>query len=245
MIQSLPRPSSWQSWKQLQQQHPRWDKQHHGTCSLCLTSSQPCRHAAAHVTCFFEVAQQLQASQKSRHKTWLCQHILCVHLQNHAQQKKPLTAAVLQAAIDNIRGAVMICYPQGLPEWDFVRQCLEEREDLSGTNVSMLPDCCTALRCNTCHASTPSSCTSSTILYVSKSCLRASGTQQEPRPLTPCAGYDMFWVPEAPRQLLLTCREHASVMQPAPCHCDGQAGMQHALKRCPVCLFLCVAAVWW
>jgi hypothetical protein len=30
----------------------------------------------------------------------------------------------------------MICYPQGLPEWDFVRQCLEEREDLTGTNVS-------------------------------------------------------------------------------------------------------------
>jgi hypothetical protein len=29
----------------------------------------------------------------------------------------------------------MICYPQGLPEWDFVRQCLEEREDLTGTNV--------------------------------------------------------------------------------------------------------------
>lgn len=51
-------------------------------------------------------------------------------------QKQPLTAAALQSAIDNIRGAVMICYPQGLPEWDFVRQCLEEREDLTGTNVS-------------------------------------------------------------------------------------------------------------
>jgi hypothetical protein len=58
-------------------------------------------------------------------------------VQNHVLQKQPLTAAALQSAIDNIRGAVMICYPQGLPEWDFVRQCLEEREDLSGSNVSI------------------------------------------------------------------------------------------------------------
>lgn len=69
-----------------------------------------------------------------------CTHLTCPHLllprQNHVQQKKTLTAAELQSAIDNIRGAVMICYPQGLPEWDMVRQCLEEREDLSGTNVS-------------------------------------------------------------------------------------------------------------
>jgi hypothetical protein len=54
------------------------------------------------------------------------------------QQKQPLTAAALEAAIDNIRGAVMICYPAGLPAWDFVRQCLEGREDLTGTNVSIL-----------------------------------------------------------------------------------------------------------
>lgn len=50
-------------------------------------------------------------------------------------RKQPLSAAVLEAAIDNVRGAVMICYPQGLPEWDFVRQCLEGNEDLSGSNV--------------------------------------------------------------------------------------------------------------
>ncbi|KIZ02636.1 putative Uncharacterized protein C21orf59 like protein [Monoraphidium neglectum] len=49
-------------------------------------------------------------------------------------RKEPLTKAALLAAIDNIRGAVMICYPMGLPEWDFVRQCLEGREDLSGSD---------------------------------------------------------------------------------------------------------------
>lgn len=34
---------------------------------------------------------------------------------------------------------VMICYPMGLPEWDFIRQCLEGREDLSGTDVRRRP----------------------------------------------------------------------------------------------------------
>lgn len=60
----------------------------------------------------------------------------CWVLQNLVLQKQPLTKAALESAIDNIRGAVMICYPAGLPEWDFVRQCLELREDLTGTNVS-------------------------------------------------------------------------------------------------------------
>lgn len=73
--------------------------------------------------------------------------MLIIYLQTHAQLKKPLTAAALQAAIDNIRGAVMICYLQGLPEWDFVRQCLEEREDLTGTNVRVQLDVTMA----TCH----------------------------------------------------------------------------------------------
>lgn len=36
-----------------------------------------------------------------------------------------------------MRGAVMICYPMGLPEWDPVRLGLEGSEDLAGTSVSM------------------------------------------------------------------------------------------------------------
>ncbi|GBF94463.1 hypothetical protein Rsub_06997 [Raphidocelis subcapitata] len=48
--------------------------------------------------------------------------------------RRPLTEAALLEAVDNIRGAVMICYPMGLPEWDFVRECLEGREDLTGTD---------------------------------------------------------------------------------------------------------------
>jgi hypothetical protein len=64
--------------------------------------------------------------------------LLLTVLQALVLQKQPLTAAALEAAIDNIRGAVMICYPAGLPAWDFVRQCLEGREVLTGTNVSRI-----------------------------------------------------------------------------------------------------------
>lgn len=39
-----------------------------------------------------------------------------------------MTHAALKDAIDNIRGAVMICFPMGLPEWDLVRLLLEDKE---------------------------------------------------------------------------------------------------------------------
>ncbi|GAX83567.1 hypothetical protein CEUSTIGMA_g10992.t1 [Chlamydomonas eustigma] len=51
-------------------------------------------------------------------------------------KKVVLTEAMLKDAIDNIRGAVMICYPMGLPEWDLVRENLEDKEDLSGTSFA-------------------------------------------------------------------------------------------------------------
>ena len=42
--------------------------------------------------------------------------------------KAKITAKMLSDAISNVRGAVMICYPMGLPDYDIVRQILEERE---------------------------------------------------------------------------------------------------------------------
>ena len=45
-------------------------------------------------------------------------------------RKKPVTAAMLEEAVSNMRGAVMIVYPMGLPDYDHVRQILEEREEL-------------------------------------------------------------------------------------------------------------------
>ena len=46
--------------------------------------------------------------------------------------KRSTNAAALEEAINNIRGAVMIVYPMGLPDYDHVRQILEEREILEG-----------------------------------------------------------------------------------------------------------------
>jgi len=51
-------------------------------------------------------------------------------------RKVCLSEQMLLEAIDNIRGAVMICYPMGLPEWDLVRENLESKEDLSGTSFA-------------------------------------------------------------------------------------------------------------
>ena len=39
-----------------------------------------------------------------------------------------LTEAVLQEKLDNVRGAVMMAYPMGLPEWDIVRQLLHDED---------------------------------------------------------------------------------------------------------------------
>ena len=60
-------------------------------------------------------------------------------LQDQVANKVLLTKGALEAAIDHIRGAVMIAFPQGLPEWDLVRQALEGTEELAGTSVSIPP----------------------------------------------------------------------------------------------------------
>jgi hypothetical protein len=58
-------------------------------------------------------------------------------ISKHQVQKKVyLTKKMLLEKVDEIRGAVMICYPMGLPEWDNVRLALENDEDLSGTQWS-------------------------------------------------------------------------------------------------------------
>ena len=48
-------------------------------------------------------------------------------------RKVTLSAKVLLEHVDNIRGAVMIAFPMGLPEWDPMRMAIEDDEDLAGT----------------------------------------------------------------------------------------------------------------
>ena len=49
----------------------------------------------------------------------------------------PLTHEVVKDALNQMKGAVMIVYPMGLPPHDPVRQELENTEDLSGTQVRL------------------------------------------------------------------------------------------------------------
>lgn len=42
---------------------------------------------------------------------------------------------MVKEALDQLRGAVMIVYPMGLPPHDPIRMEFEHREDLSGTQV--------------------------------------------------------------------------------------------------------------
>eukprot|EP01027_Heterolobosea_sp_BB2_P002234 GEZU01003347.1.p1 GENE.GEZU01003347.1~~GEZU01003347.1.p1 ORF type:complete len:298 (-),score=75.85 GEZU01003347.1:211-1104(-) len=46
------------------------------------------------------------------------------------QQRRVLTMAMLEGALANIKGAVTIAYPMGLPEYDVVRQILDGTENL-------------------------------------------------------------------------------------------------------------------
>ncbi|XP_026856662.2 cilia- and flagella-associated protein 298 [Electrophorus electricus] len=48
-----------------------------------------------------------------------------------------VTMDMVKAALDQLRGAVMIVYPMGLPPHDPIRMELENQEDLSGTQASL------------------------------------------------------------------------------------------------------------
>lgn len=45
---------------------------------------------------------------------------------------------MIKEALDQLRGAVMIVYPMGLPPHDPIRMELEDKEDLSETQVKQL-----------------------------------------------------------------------------------------------------------
>ena len=47
-----------------------------------------------------------------------------------------MTMEMVNDALDQLRGAVMIVYPMGLPPYDPIRMEFENKEDLSGTQVS-------------------------------------------------------------------------------------------------------------
>ena len=52
-------------------------------------------------------------------------------------KKLALTMPMLQEKLDNIRGAVTMAYPMGLPEWDTIRVTIEGVDGLEGTSAGM------------------------------------------------------------------------------------------------------------
>jgi hypothetical protein len=56
-------------------------------------------------------------------------------LKDFVGQNKNLTFERLEEAFSNIKGAVMICFPMGLPKYDPVQTILDDAEDLTGTAV--------------------------------------------------------------------------------------------------------------
>lgn len=48
-----------------------------------------------------------------------------------------VTAEMVKDALDQLRGAVMIVYPMGLPPYDPIRMEFENKEDLSGTQAAL------------------------------------------------------------------------------------------------------------
>ena len=69
-----------------------------------------------------------------------CEDAVALTSDKNVQMKRASSAAALEEAINNVRGAVMIVYPMGLPDYDHVRQILEEREDTSGAESMEILD---------------------------------------------------------------------------------------------------------
>jgi len=54
----------------------------------------------------------------------------------HAKRRTPLDFDKIKEHLMEIKGAVMMAYPMGLPEWDSVKQALDDTEDLAGREES-------------------------------------------------------------------------------------------------------------
>lgn len=65
-------------------------------------------------------------------------YVILFIMQKQVQANVCVTVEMIKEALDQLRGAVMIVYPMGLPPHDPIRMELEDKEDLSGTQVKQL-----------------------------------------------------------------------------------------------------------
>lgn len=62
-------------------------------------------------------------------------HDILLILQKQIPANVCVTMEMVKEALDQLRGAVTIVYPMGLPPYDPIRMEFEDLEDLSGTQV--------------------------------------------------------------------------------------------------------------
>ncbi len=58
-----------------------------------------------------------------------------MYVQDRCQNGKTTSLKDLETAIESIRGAIMIVFPMGLPEYEPVREICDDQEELAGTAV--------------------------------------------------------------------------------------------------------------
>lgn len=61
--------------------------------------------------------------------------IFLFYFKKQVQANVCVTMDMVKEALDQLRGAVMIVYPMGLPPHDPIRMEFENQEDLAGTQV--------------------------------------------------------------------------------------------------------------
>lgn len=62
-------------------------------------------------------------------------HVFFFSLKKQVEANVCLTMDMVKEALEQLRGAVMIVYPMGLPPHDPIRMEFENQEDLTGTQV--------------------------------------------------------------------------------------------------------------
>lgn len=65
-----------------------------------------------------------------------CDEAAAVIAKTQVDRNVCLTQSMIQEKLDNIRGAVTMAYPMGLPEYDVIRAIIEDREEITGSAAS-------------------------------------------------------------------------------------------------------------
>jgi len=63
-----------------------------------------------------------------------------VNAKAHVEARKAITKLYLQECLDSLRGAVMIAFPEGLPEWDDVGLILKGEWEIDGRTIEALDE---------------------------------------------------------------------------------------------------------